>query len=768
MPVLALGVSYRRADVELLERLAFTEEEYAKAYRRLRDAEAVSEAVILSTCNRVEVYGNVATYHSGFQDLKRFLAESREVSPEYIAEPLYSHYEAQAAEHLFSVAAGIDSVVVGEPQILTQRRRAFGRAETEGATGPLMSALFRGAIRTGRRARSETSIASSPSEFVRAGVALAERAIGPLAGRPAAVVGAGPMASLAAAHLRDLGMTPIRILNRSAERAARLAERTGAEPARLEALSDVLGRADLVVSSTGAAGVVVGRGPVEAALPTRAAAAVRPGSRRAQRRRAVGGGPSGVALVDLDDLKEELRARGEASLAEVDAVRAIVAEEVGRYEAWRRAARLAPLIQALRDRGDRAVAAELARLGPKLAGLSDRERETVEALARGVAAKLLHDPIVRLREATSAGEGAARAAAELFDLHIPAADSASRTRRAPSDRDTEIAAGAGPGSGGGRPALDDRRRIRARRHGHLGDRGASGASSPAGVKGLFVAEIVRALQQGSVDIAVHSAKDLPSEDPEGIVVAAVPERADPFDVLVTRDGHISNGAVIGTSSLRRRAQLLRSRADLKVVDLRGNVDTRLRKLDEGVVDALVLAAAGLARLGVEPPSRYRFPSRRWSRRRDRERSPCRPGQPTSASSRSAGGSTTTEAGWRSRPNVVSWLISAGGVHCRWGPTPNSGRTGFDCLRSSCVPTAVTSCGPRRRRPIRRSSRPRWPGSCGRRVPRRSWRRSGDDLGGPHHHGDQAEGPDGGARAAPRGPGRDGGAGSRHRAAARGS
>jgi glutamyl-tRNA reductase len=218
-------------------------------------------------------------------------------------------------------------------------------------------------------------------------------------------------------------MTPIRILNRSAERAARLAERTGAEPARLEALSDVLGRADLVVSSTGAAGVVVGRGPVEAALPTRAG---RPlfvldlaVPRDVEPSVAV---LPGVALVDLDDLKEELRARGEGSLAEVDAVRAIVAEEVGRYEAWRRAARLAPLIQALRDRGDRAVAAELARLGPKLAGLSDRERETVEALARGVAAKLLHDPIVRLREATSAGEGAARAAAELFDLHIPAAD----------------------------------------------------------------------------------------------------------------------------------------------------------------------------------------------------------------------------------------------------------------------------------------------------------------------------------------------------------
>jgi hydroxymethylbilane synthase len=140
-----------------------------------------------------------------------------------------------------------------------------------------------------------------------------------------------------------------------------------------------------------------------------------------------------------------------------------------------------------------------------------------------------------------------------------------------------------------------------------GDRGAPAAGSPAGVKGLFVAEIVRALQEGAVDLAVHSAKDLPSEDPEGIVVAAVPERADPFDVMVTRDGDLQGGASVGTSSLRRRAQLLRSRPDLRVEDLRGNVDTRLRKLQEGLVDALVLAAAGLARLGIAPPSAVPLP-----------------------------------------------------------------------------------------------------------------------------------------------------------------
>lgn len=133
-----------------------------------------------------------------------------------------------------------------------------------------------------------------------------------------------------------------------------------------------------------------------------------------------------------------------------------------------------------------------------------------------------------------------------------------------------------------------------------GDRGASASESPAGVKGLFVAEIVRALQKGEVDLAVHSAKDLPARDDDGVIVAAVPERADPFDVLVTRDGELPDGAAVATSSLRRRAQLLRWRSGVRPVDIRGNVDTRLRKLEEGEIDALVLAAAGLARLGMTP------------------------------------------------------------------------------------------------------------------------------------------------------------------------
>jgi glutamyl-tRNA reductase len=422
MPVLALGVSYRRAPVELLEQLAFTEDDYPKAYGRLKDLDELKEAVIVSTCNRVEVFAEVGSYHAGFLALKRFLAESRGVSPEEFAEPLYSHYEDDAAEHLFAVASGIDSMVLGEPQILTQVREAYRVAQSEGATGPMLSSLFRAAIRTGRRVRAETAIGASPATFVEVGTALAEQELGGLAGRSAVVVGAGVMATLAVKHLRDREVGQLRVVNRSVDRARRLAARAGAEPHGLDALVAALAQADLVVTSTGAAGTVIGPETLQDAL-----------ARNGWGQRplflldlavprdvdpAVKEFP-GVRLADIDDLKEILAGNG-AAPGELERARAIVVEEVHRFAAWRRAARLAPLIKALRERGARIQAAELARAAPRLSSLSDREWAAIEALASGIVAKLLHQPIVRLKERSGPGSGdeLARAAAELFGVEF--------------------------------------------------------------------------------------------------------------------------------------------------------------------------------------------------------------------------------------------------------------------------------------------------------------------------------------------------------------
>jgi glutamyl-tRNA reductase len=421
MPVLALGVSHRLASVDLLERLAVSVEEAPKAYRRLLDLPAVSEAVILSTCNRVEVYAEVATYHAGFLSLKRFLSETGEMDPDAFSEPLYAHYEDDAAEHLFTVAAGMDSMVLGEPQILSQVRAALRQAQDEGSAGPVLQALFRAAVRAGRRVRAGTAIGTAPESMVLAGVELAERSLGGIQGRPAAVVGAGQMASLALAVLRSRGAAPVAVANRSADRARVLAERHGATGHGLDSLGRALADAELVVACTGAAGTMVGASDVAEAL-------------RGRPRRGrmfvldlavprdvdpVAGELPGVTLANVDDLAVALDRGAEAREA-VAAGSAIVAREVASFAEARRAARLAPLIHELREGAEAIRRGELSRASARLRGLSPEQREAVDAMTKGIVAKLLHGPIVRVKGQDGAAGRLDRALAELFGLDPPA------------------------------------------------------------------------------------------------------------------------------------------------------------------------------------------------------------------------------------------------------------------------------------------------------------------------------------------------------------
>jgi glutamyl-tRNA reductase len=414
MAILTLGVSHRHASVELLERLAFGDDELAKAYGRADDDPAIEEAVILSTCNRVEVYGSVPSYHAGFQALKRLLCESREVAPAEIDEPLYSHYELDAAEHAFTVASGLDSMVLGEPQILSQAREALRRAESEGAAGPALTGLFHAAARTGRRVRSETAVGAAPDAFVAAGADLADDVLGGLEGRRAVVVGAGQMCALAVKHLRRRGIGTVRILNRSLERARALAERTGTEHGALDELSAVIDDADLLVSATGAAGTVVSAAALEGrtrplfVLDLAVPRDVEPAARELPN----------VTLVDIEGLRDSLSVRAAEAAADIERAHGIVADEVRRFTLRRRAERLAPLIHALRRRGDEVVGAELERFRSELASLTPDEREAVEAMARGIVAKLLHEPIVRLKELSAPGtqDAHAKLLAELFGI----------------------------------------------------------------------------------------------------------------------------------------------------------------------------------------------------------------------------------------------------------------------------------------------------------------------------------------------------------------
>ncbi len=421
MPVLALGVSYRRAPVELLERLSIPEEAEPKAYQRLAGLESVRESVVLSTCNRVEVYAEVPQYHQGFQDLKRYLSEASEVPVEELAEPLYSHYEDQAAEHLFSVAAGLDSMVLGEPQILAQVRAAFRRAAAEGATGPELSRLFQRAVRAGRRAREETGIGASPAAFVEAGAVLAEGDLGGLEGRAALVVGAGDMGSLAARTLRERGAEPITVLSRRPARAERLARKVGARHGGLDALPDALAEADLVVSSTQSTAPVISAETVRRATAGRDRALVLVDLAVPRDVDPDAAEVPGVRVADIDDLGDVLSGTRDDPRDEVGAARAVVEAEARRYVVDRRTARLAPLIEALHARGEDVRAAEVRRLASRLAALPEREREAVEAMTRRIVRRLLHDPVVRLKDMAGRGPGdaPARTLAELFGLELP-------------------------------------------------------------------------------------------------------------------------------------------------------------------------------------------------------------------------------------------------------------------------------------------------------------------------------------------------------------
>ena len=414
MAVLALGVSFRRAPIDLLERLSFTEDDLVKAYRRVEDLDGIDEAVVLSTCNRVEVYGWVDAYHSGFLALKRLLAETRSVAGQELADAMVAHWERDAVEHLFSVAGGLDSMVLGETQIQSQVREALRSAEAEHSAGRQLTGLFHAATRAGRRIRQETAIGAAPDAFVGRGTELAASVLGDLAGRSVVVIGAGSIASLAVKHVRTHGAGPVRILNRSQEHARSLAERTKAEHGDLDALPAAMRDADLVISATGATGFVVhadavreARRPGDAPLVLVDLAVPRDVEPEAR-------SIPGVTLLDVDALRDPGRGDEDA----VDQARTIVAEEVRRFVVRRRGDELAPLIRAIRRRGDDVLQAELARHAGRLAQLTPDERAAVEALARGIVAKLLHDPIVALKERSEPGTDGihARVLAELLGV----------------------------------------------------------------------------------------------------------------------------------------------------------------------------------------------------------------------------------------------------------------------------------------------------------------------------------------------------------------
>src|SRR6266540_3235787 len=371
MPVFVVGLNHRSAPLDLLERLAIDPERRPKALAMLLEREHVKEGAILSTCNRVEIYAEIDRFHDGGDAVRGFLTEFHCIRSHELSDYLYAHYEDRAVNHLFAVTAGIDSMVVGEVQILGQVREAFQAAQAERSVGPVLHALFTQALRVGRRARHETAIGQGLASTLSVSLQVAEGQLGTLAGRGVLIVGAGKMAKLASRSVREAGAS------------------------------------ELVVASTAAITPTVTLAAVRRGLDWRGAGRplvlldlgvprdVEPEVRQLP----------GVVLADLDALRAVLETGDDGPRHEVERVRVLIGEETAGFMSGQRSAKLAPTIRALRARAEGVRQQELARASTRLAGLDPAQRAAVDAVTRGLVNKLLHDPIVRGKALAAGANG---------------------------------------------------------------------------------------------------------------------------------------------------------------------------------------------------------------------------------------------------------------------------------------------------------------------------------------------------------------------------
>ncbi len=419
MSLVVVGLNHRTVPVEILERMAVPSVELPKALHSLVQSENLAEVVVLSTCNRTEIYARSTRFHPAVQDVLDFLTTLSSSDPIDFAEHVYTYHDEAAVAHLFGVAAGVDSMIIGEGEILGQVREAWLAAEHEGTTGQMLSRVFRQAVKVGKRSRTETAIGRNAVSISSAAVAVAAERLGTLVGRTVLVLGAGDVGEGMAVALAGAGVGDVVVANRTPERAVALAKRVGGRSIGLEAVPAALEVADVLLASTAATDVLLARDEMEAVMRLRDGRALLVVDVAVPRDIDPGVGEIfGVTLLDIDDL----RGFAEQSLAqrrqEVVNVRRVITDELERYRLERSAREVAPLITALRARGEDVRLGELNRFRSRLGALDPETRETIEALSKGIVNKLLHDPTVVVKDSagTARGELYADALAALFEL----------------------------------------------------------------------------------------------------------------------------------------------------------------------------------------------------------------------------------------------------------------------------------------------------------------------------------------------------------------
>ena len=768
MTTLVLGVSHRSAPMSVLDAVALSGADVDTLTDTVLKSEYVDGALILSTCNRLEIVADVSAFHGGLADIGAALVGVTGIEWAELAHHVYVRFDDKAVEHLLTVAAGLDSMAIGESQILGQLRHSYSEAQEAGRLTGELSRTIQESLRVGKRAHAETELDSVARSLLDTALVEAAGHIGPLATADVLVVGAGAMSGLSVASLARQGVGSVTVLNRTLDKAQRLADTVGGRARVLtpEVLAEEFARADLVISVTGARGTVIDEDTVTASLAHLDEGAL----------------PANTYVVDLAlpfdvdpnvETHEHVRMIGLEGLSSIFAdsaytassgvvqiisqVRGIIQEELAALSASRRARQIAPTVTALRRQARDTVDREFERLSRRLGDqVSEKVLDEARQSLRRVATTLLHTPTVRVKELMGADNDSidyAAALTTLFDLQrtpAPGAQAAAGSSPAPAagsatmamstaemsttgfssfagDLDPVAAMAASPTmtavasattatpvtdtvplaaswipsglsaeaaptgeatgtttdatdaigaptgdatgtsgavasgstaaatsvgtaattSGDHHIAADGQNQVADHtmdvvepehptgRTVRLGTRRSRLARSQStaiaqqlaaqtgwrieivevvtegdvnmtplaafGGTGVFVSAVRSALLSGSIDIAVHSLKDLPTAHAPGIHLATVPPRVDPSDVLIARDGmslsQLPAGSVIGTGSPRRAAQLRAARPDIEVTGVRGNVDTRIRHVTEGRLDGVVLAAAGVRRLG---------------------------------------------------------------------------------------------------------------------------------------------------------------------------
>jgi len=399
MEIVLVGLNHRTAPVEVREKVSFTAEQAQRAAEELRARGILEETLVLSTCNRSEVYGvPPESSHECAPGLSTFLSEFHSVRADVLGVSLYHHYDQEAVRHLFRVAAGLDSMLLGEAEILGQVREAYRFAHEHGATGPVLNRLFQGALEVGKRVRTETELGTRPMSVASAGVKLAERIFGKLNGHRALVVGAGTISEQVVAHLRDRGVAQLHVMNRSRGRAEDLAKQYDGRVTEWGAWDTALQSPDVVVSSVSAEEPVLRRDVVERAMAARGNRALFLMDLGVPRNIAPDVAELyNVYVYNTDDLSEVVQRNRSARESEIPKAQGIVDEHVAKFLSWQASVELVGLMEALRTKMREERAAFIRARMETMKHLAETDRAHVEKLMDEMLEKLLLEPAERLR-----------------------------------------------------------------------------------------------------------------------------------------------------------------------------------------------------------------------------------------------------------------------------------------------------------------------------------------------------------------------------------